>query len=192
MLIGGTADSAPNDITNSTISGNRSKIGGGIAFYNPITISNSTIAFNTSQQLGGGLGPITLRNTIVSNNFSDFAAKNCSRDDFAGSEGNNLERGTSCGLTEPTDKNADPDLGPLENNGGPPTPTPFSLEARRSTREVTPTRSPTSAGSPVPRVSPTTSGPSRRDSRSRWCCAPRGQRYAVRRHERQGSPGRQG
>ena len=117
---------APNKITNTTISGNQSRFGGGIAFYEPITITDSTIAFNTAQQPGGGLnasggfGPITLKNTIVSNNTSDFPnAKNCSRDDFVDSQGNNLEKGTSCGFDQPTDINAGPRLGDLANNGGP-------------------------------------------------------------------------
>jgi CSLREA domain-containing protein len=115
----------PNTITNSTVSGNQSRFGGGIETYVPVRITDSTIAFNTAQQPGGGLhvgggpGPYTLKNTIVSNNKSDFAAKNCDRTDFAVSEGNNLENGTSCGLDEPTDINADPRLGDLANNGGP-------------------------------------------------------------------------
>jgi CSLREA domain-containing protein len=125
VFIGGTPSSGPTTIKNTTISGNQSRFGGGVDTYDPVTITDSTVAFNTAQQPGGGLhvsggpGPYTLKNTIVSNNTSDFASfKNCDRTDFVVSEGNNLERGTSCGFTEPTDKNADPELGPLENNGG--------------------------------------------------------------------------
>jgi parallel beta-helix repeat protein len=116
---------APNTITNTTISGNQSRFGGGIETYEPVTITDSTIAFNTAQQPGGGLhvgggpGPYTLKNTIVSNNKSDFAAKNCVGENFVVSQGNNLEKGTSCGLDEPTDINAGPRLGDLANNGGP-------------------------------------------------------------------------
>jgi CSLREA domain-containing protein len=124
LLIGGTSTATPNTISNSTISGNQSRFGGGVDTYEAVTVKDSTIAFNTAQQPGGGLhvsggpGPYTLKNTIVSNNASDFPQKNCDRTDFVVSEGNNLERGTSCGLTDPTDRNADPELGPLENNGG--------------------------------------------------------------------------
>lgn len=115
----------PNTITNSTVSGNQSRFGGGVETYEPVTITDSTIAFNTAQEPGGGLhvgggpGPYTLKNAIVSNNSSDFAAKNCGNADFVVSEGNNLENGTSCGLDEPTDINAGPRLGDLANNGGP-------------------------------------------------------------------------
>jgi CSLREA domain-containing protein len=120
---------APNTITNTTVSGNQSRFGGGIDTYEPVTITDSTIAFNTAQQPGGGLhvsgglGPYTLKNTIVSNNKSDFADfNNCQAaggpDSFA-SEGNNLEKGTSCDFDQPSDINAGPRLGDLANNGGP-------------------------------------------------------------------------
>jgi CSLREA domain-containing protein len=124
IQLGGTTNAGPYTLKNTTVSGNQSGFGGGITTYDPVTITDSTIAFNTAQQPGGGLhvgggpGPYTLKNTIVSNNRSDFAAKNCDRTDFVVSEGNNLEMGTSCGLDEPTDINAGPRLGDLANNGG--------------------------------------------------------------------------
>ncbi len=62
------------------------------------------------------IGNTTLKNTIVSNNQSDFE-NNCSRP--VTSEGSNLEKGTSCGFSEPGDKNAGPRLGELSSNGGP-------------------------------------------------------------------------
>jgi hypothetical protein len=125
IMFGGTATAGTLTLTNTTVSGNQSRFGGGIETYDPVTITDSTIAFNTAQQPGGGLhvgggaGPFTLKNTIVSNNTSDFAAKNCGSDNIVDSEGNNLEKGTSCGLDQPTDLNAAPRLGDLANNGGP-------------------------------------------------------------------------
>lgn len=109
-------------IVNSTVSGNASKFGGGIISYQSLRVTDSTIAFNTAQQPGGGVfinsGPASFKNTIVSNNSSDFEGfKNCNNPVV--SEGNNLEKGTSCGFDEPSDVNADPLLGDLENNGGP-------------------------------------------------------------------------
>jgi CSLREA domain-containing protein len=125
ILTGGTADAGPFTITNSTVSGNRSRFGGGVDTYDQVTITNSTVAFNAAQQPGGGLhvsggpGPFTLKNTIVSNNSSQFAGfGNCDRVDFVVSQGYNLEKGSSCGLDEPGDLNADPMLGELANNGG--------------------------------------------------------------------------
>jgi CSLREA domain-containing protein len=123
---GGTANAGPYTLKNTTVNGNQSRFGGGITTYDPVTITDSTIAFNTAQQPGGGLhvgggaGPYTLKNTIVSNNSSNFAGfNNCDRVEFVVSEGNNLEKGTSCGFDQPGDINADPKLGQLENNGGP-------------------------------------------------------------------------
>ena len=126
IMFGGTATAGTLTLTNTTVSGNQSKFGGGIETYDPVTITDSTIAFNTAQQPGGGLhvgggpGPFTLNNTIVSNNTSNFAGfMNCGSVTIVDSEGNNLEKGTSCGLDQPTDINADPRLGDLTNNGGP-------------------------------------------------------------------------
>jgi CSLREA domain-containing protein len=111
-------------LKNTTVSGNQSRIGGGILSDTPLRITDSTIAFNTARQSGGGIyatNPIITRikNTIVSNNKSKsgFGA-NCS--DLVASEGNNLEKGTTCRFDEPTDVNArKPKLGELKNNGGP-------------------------------------------------------------------------
>jgi CSLREA domain-containing protein len=125
IQFGGTAGAGPYTLTNTTVSGNQSRFGGGITTYDPVTITDSTIAFNTAQQPGGGLhvgggpGPYTLKNTIVSNNRSNFPAKNCGSDSIVDSQGYNLENGTSCGLDEPTDINAGPRFGDLANNGGP-------------------------------------------------------------------------
>jgi len=125
IQFGGTAGAGPYTLKNTTVSGNQSRFGGGITTYDPVTITDSTIAFNTAQQPGGGLavgggpGPYTLKNTIVSNNRSNYPAKNCGSDSIVDSQGYNLENGTSCGLDEPTDVNSGPRLGDLANNGGP-------------------------------------------------------------------------
>ena len=120
---GGIQNTENLTLENTTVSGNRSRFGGGIMQTSgTLRITDSTIAFNTAQQPGGGIfvnsGAPTLKNAIVSNNQSDFAPfKNCSTS--VTSEGNNLEKGTSCGFVQPSDKNADPRLGELANNGGP-------------------------------------------------------------------------
>lgn len=120
---GGIQNTENLTLENTTVSGNRSRFGGGIMQTSgTLRITDSTIAFNTARQPGGGIfvnsGAPTLKNAIVSNNQSDFAPfKNCSTS--VTSEGNNLERGTSCGFSGPGDKNADPRLGELANNGGP-------------------------------------------------------------------------
>jgi CSLREA domain-containing protein len=120
---GGIRNATTLTIEDTTVSSNRSTFGGGILSYTPMKITDSTIAFNTAQQPGGGIfvnsDTATLKNTIVSSNKSNFASKNCNSPDRITSDGNNLEKGTSCGLTKPTDLNADPKLGRLANNGGP-------------------------------------------------------------------------
>jgi hypothetical protein len=111
-------------LKNTTVSGNKSKFGGGIISYEALNITDSTIAFNTAQQPGGGIffnsGTATFKNAIVSNNTSDFAGfNNCNRSDVTTSASTyNLEKGTSCGFDQPSDINAGPRLGDLANNGG--------------------------------------------------------------------------
>jgi len=118
---GGIQNTENLTLENTTVSGNKSRFGGGmIQFSGTLGITDSTIASNEAQQPGGGIfinsGTPTLKNTIVSNNQSDFE-RNCSRP--VTSEGNNLEKGKTCGFDQPGDKNADPRLGDLANNGGP-------------------------------------------------------------------------
>ncbi len=109
-------------LENTTVSGNKSDAGGGIMHHDgTLGITDSTIAFNTAQNNGGGIfinttALPTIKNTIVSNNKSEFR-KNCSGP--VTSQGNNLEKGTTCGFTGSSDINADPKLGKLKDNGGP-------------------------------------------------------------------------
>lgn len=121
-------------ITNTTISGNTaSTSGGGVAaVFGQLSaysfdLLNTTVTLNRSGQ-GSGLFesdqvPIRLRNSIVARNKSlDGAsdAPNCSGvAGFISSQGRNLSSDDSCFLTQSTDKpNTDPNLGPLEFNGG--------------------------------------------------------------------------
>ena len=120
---GGIQNTENLTLENVTVSGNASLFGGGIMQNGTARITNSTIAFNKAQQPGGGMTvssptttPTTLKNTIVANNASDFE-KNCSRP--VNSEGNNLEKGATCGFVQAGDKKGDPKLGPLADNGGP-------------------------------------------------------------------------
>jgi uncharacterized Zn-binding protein involved in type VI secretion len=105
--------------TNVTISGNQaSRAGGGMASSGAgsTLLTNVTITSNTAPS-GAGVSGFGLRvhNTIIANNVG----ANCSWK-VAASLGHNLESGTSCGLTDPSDQSSsDPRLGPLTDNGGP-------------------------------------------------------------------------
>ena len=101
-------------------------------------IANSTIARNEATGVGGGISTIPpptpsftdsaqprtiVGNSVISENTAPEDA-NCSgnggADDpfFGSSFGHNIERGTSCLFTAEGDKNADPKLGELADNGG--------------------------------------------------------------------------
>jgi hypothetical protein len=105
-------------VMNSTFSGNLGQSGGGIANYETLTAINSTFVGNTASQYGGGIyggddneGILTATNTIVANNLG---SGNC----YAGTiidGGNNLSSDGTCGFSL---LNADPQLGPLADNGG--------------------------------------------------------------------------
>jgi hypothetical protein len=112
------------NISNTTISGNVNSgfQGGGIINDGTLTLSNSTVAGNSADGRGGGihegsLGSLNVINTIIANN----AGGNCSI--FSGSFvslGHNLSNDTSCPLSASGDLvNTDPQLGPLQDNGGP-------------------------------------------------------------------------
>ncbi len=107
-------------VTNSTISGNSAgRDAGGVISDRPASILNSTVTLNSAAGVGGGLmqssDVFELQNTIVAGNLS---GGDCSG--TLVSLGNNIDGGSSCGLSQPTDQtNTDPLLGPLQNNGGP-------------------------------------------------------------------------
>ncbi|MCC6179624.1 MAG: CSLREA domain-containing protein [Chloroflexi bacterium] len=112
---GGIANAGPALLTNVTVSDNRANNrGGGISGTN-LTLVNVTLAGNTAARGASDInGSAVLRNTVVASS----ATPNC--DVAMTSQGNNLDVGTTCGLSQPTDlQNADPKLGPLASNGGP-------------------------------------------------------------------------
>ncbi len=118
-------------LTNVTVSGNTSGAGGGGGIANDlsdaiVTLTNVTIADNSAPAGSGGgfynLGAATLRYVIVANSPS---GDNCAGGTSATltSQGHNLDSGNTCGFAGPGDLvNMDPQLGPLQDNGGP-TPT---------------------------------------------------------------------
>src|SRR5438132_8213844 len=118
-------------LTNVTVSGNTSGAGGGGGIANDLldaiaTLTNVTIADNSASPGSGGgfynLGQATFRYVIVANSPS---GDNCAGSASATltSQGHNLDSGNTCGFAGPGDLvNMDPQLGPLQDNGGP-TPT---------------------------------------------------------------------
>jgi predicted outer membrane repeat protein len=100
-------------VSNSTFSNNSADYGGGIRSNHTLTVSNSTFSRNGAQ-VGGGInrggGTAMLKNTIVA---SSWYGGNCSGT-FIDGGGNLSYPDITCpGL------NADPLLGPLQDNGGP-------------------------------------------------------------------------
>ncbi|MEO6193877.1 MAG: IPTL-CTERM sorting domain-containing protein [Thermoanaerobaculia bacterium] len=143
---GGAYFYGPDDpvvIENSTISGNHATggSGGGLFLYNlyaPFTIRSSTIAGNMSTQSGGGIylyaGTATLVDAIVGDNSIVVAAPRAAHTKGLAAGPNDLAGGgqfdASYSLIEtPAGANVndivgnilgqDPQLGPLQNNGGP-------------------------------------------------------------------------
>jgi hypothetical protein len=109
-----------------TITGTSSDNGGGAIYgFGTSQLSSLTIAGNHSNVPGGAIlnrGALQFENTIVANN-SASPAGNCAGTGTFTSDGFNLESANTCGFSAGTDRvNKDPQLGPLQNNGGP-TPT---------------------------------------------------------------------
>ena len=108
-------------VINSTVSGNfASADGGGIDNHDTATLVNSTIAFNSCDNGAGGVenesvaAIVNLTNTLISNNFGgDY-------DNFhdTGQIGTNSHNFVGRGGV-PSALTGDPQLGPLQNNGGP-------------------------------------------------------------------------
>jgi CSLREA domain-containing protein len=105
-------------VLNSTFSGNSASLGGGaIDNIGTLEVTNSTFSGNSSATNGGGISngdgdTATLSNTIMANSPS---GGNCAGTITDG--GGNLEwPDASCGFATPS---ADPNLGPLQDNGGP-------------------------------------------------------------------------
>jgi len=117
------------NLNNTTVSNNVAEVNGG-GLYNinsNSTISNSTLS-NNSAYSGGGFASdndtLILQNTIVSGNIAEGGADCISHHEFSGmliSSGYNLIGNTSdCNFTPSNGDltNVDPQLGPLQNNGG--------------------------------------------------------------------------
>lgn len=113
------------ELSNVTISGNTATESGGAIYRGPVSpttlsLINVTIASNSSTVTGAvqAIGPISVKNTIIANN-TGAAPANCSTAPLINDLGNNLEfPGTSCGFDLASDRQADPLLDTLANNGG--------------------------------------------------------------------------
>jgi hypothetical protein len=121
--------------SDSTLAGNQAEDGGGLISFGTVTCTNTTIAGNIASSSGGGLYVVqddtTLYNTIVANNTlsnlhtaSDITGT-LDRALASGqtrSSNNLIGTGGSGGLSNGVRGNlvgASPDLGTLQNNGGP-------------------------------------------------------------------------
>ena len=131
---GGITNTGTLTISDSTISGNRATIyqGGGIVNAGALTLTDDTISNNTANLAGGGIlnqaiqnGTITMDNTIVADNVALIEAGTADVLDNGDPYGtfligsNNL---VGVGDTEAmvrTLVGVDPQLGPLQDNGGP-------------------------------------------------------------------------
>ena len=111
-------------ITNSTISGNTSATGGGVASYcpnfGPVTITNSTISNNSANvNSGGGIfnqSYVTLINSIVANSTTGGDIVNVGGTTDA--QYSLVEDGLGINGTSSNNLSGDPLLGSLTNNGG--------------------------------------------------------------------------
>ena len=118
---GGIGSGGTLRIRNSTVSGNvvfepsgRAKIGAGIYVGGTLIASNLTVTGNQGPGVSIGLGAAAVvQNSIVSQNVGG----NC--DGSITSNGYNLSSDTTCNFSGPGDlNNIDPQLGPLQDNGG--------------------------------------------------------------------------
>jgi hypothetical protein len=108
-------------IWNSTIANNGGQVAGGIN-AGEATISNCTISGNVAFQPQAGPGGISagigsIQNSIIANSGSQG---NCAFGPGFHSKGYNISDDDTCNLNGPGDmSNTNPQLGPLQNNGGP-------------------------------------------------------------------------
>jgi hypothetical protein len=132
-------NSAPMTYTNVTITGNVAKFngasggaGGGGGIYSvgnqPVSFFNTTIASNRidgSLASGGGgnadlFNKVFFKDSIVANGSGPSGSENCMLAGGPSSLGFNLDSSDQCGFHGVGDRvNADPQLGPLADNGGP-------------------------------------------------------------------------
>lgn len=101
--------------------------GGGLSNGGAATLSNLTVTRNRAKNDGSGIihdgGAMTIRNSIVSDNpriNGTEPQNNCFLPATHTSDGYNLENGSTCDFTAPTDlPPGSPRLNPLRDNGGP-------------------------------------------------------------------------
>jgi hypothetical protein len=111
-------DGATATIVDSTLYGNRSAAGAGaISTY---SCGSANVSFTTIDHNSNGLGlscsDVTLNGTIVA---GSTAGANCTGAAPSESSGYNLDSGSSCAFSKPTDvSHANPLLWPLADNGG--------------------------------------------------------------------------
>jgi predicted outer membrane repeat protein len=112
-------------INNSTLSGNYADYGGGVYFKaGAAHLGNVTVMNNTARSFGGGISAqvvtVTLKNSILAGNHAGFDGPDCSG--TVTSEAYNLIQNTElCTIVGDTSGNltgVNPNLGPLEDNGG--------------------------------------------------------------------------
>ncbi|HSH05842.1 MAG TPA: tandem-95 repeat protein, partial [Anaerolineae bacterium] len=115
-------------MTNSTLSSNTAANGAGI-FTTPtnlgLRLDNSTIANNNALNVGGGFlnqGPADMKNSLIADNTDSVGNPDCLNFGIFTSHGFNLLETNSPGCNiafQSSDIiNQDPNLGPLQNNGG--------------------------------------------------------------------------
>ena len=118
---GGLKNNGSSNLTNTTLSNNdvQDGLASGGAVYNTgqLQLVHCTIAENSAEK-GGGLcndgGTIPIFNTLIADNHGG----NCDSSGKIISEGYNLDSDNTCGLSSLDLTNIDPQLGPLQNNGG--------------------------------------------------------------------------
>jgi hypothetical protein len=118
-------------IINSTIAANSAKLGGGIANFGMLNVVNGTVASNTVTGAGadgggistfGAKSQLALLNTIVFNPNSGAAANNDVYGSIAQAQADLFGSGVTIAIGGDrggNQVNAQPLLGPLQNNGGP-------------------------------------------------------------------------
>jgi CSLREA domain-containing protein len=111
-------------VTNSTFSGNKANIGGGIRAGDKTTLylESSTFTQNSANQYGGVFtsGILNFSNTIIANSFIGLDCYVARADGRSiGTNMHNLVGDGSCSVGGINFLSGDPKLGPLANNGGP-------------------------------------------------------------------------
>lgn len=113
------------DLTNVTLSTNTADRGGGLDCAGACTLTNVTVTSNTAPTAGDGVrqqgaGTITFVNSIVAANLSGAVDECAGAAANLTSNGYNISSDSSCDFTNTGDQqNTDPQLGALQDNGGP-------------------------------------------------------------------------